>query len=216
MKKIFLAASIILGSAAIAFSQKVIDKKIEVDGKKAEMKLDFADNIEIEAWNNNYIEFHATANINENQYNEFYELNVNEKSGKIEIAENMDFEAIKKKTGKKNLCNFETDIDYSLKIPKNLDFEVKTISGEIEIKGCEGEMMVNSISGFIDYSIPEKHKAKIDLSTISGDVYTNVNFDNPVSNEISWVGTKREVTLNGGSKDVELKTISGDIYLRKY
>jgi hypothetical protein len=216
MKKYILTIAMILGLAVIAFSQKVTDKKIDVDGKITEMKLDFADNITIEAWNNNYIELHASANIEDNQYNDFYELNVNEKSGKIEIEEKVDFEGIKKKIGTKNLNNFNTEINYKLKIPKTLNFDVNTISGEIELIGCEGEMTVNSVSGFIDYSIPEKHKTKIDLSTVTGNVYTNVKFDNPLPKEISWVGTNSELTLNGGDKDVELKTVSGDIYLRKF
>jgi DUF4097 and DUF4098 domain-containing protein YvlB len=216
MNKFLLTTAIILGTVTLAFSQKIIDKQIEVDGKKTEMKLSFADNIKIEVWNNNYIGFHATANINDNKYNDFYNLNINEKPGKIEIVEDVDFDGIKKKTGEKNLCNFNTEINYTIKVPKNLNFSVNTISGEVELIGCEGEMAVNSVSGFIDYSIPEKLKAKIDLSTVTGEVYSNVKFDNADSKEISWVGTKRELTLNGGNKDVELKTVSGDIFLRKY
>jgi hypothetical protein len=215
MKKYFLVTAIILGSSLLAFSQKVIDKRIEVDGQKTEMKLSFADNITIEAWTNNYIQLQASANIDDNQYNDFYALNVNEGSSKIEIEEVVDFDAIKKKKGKKNLCNFNTEINYTLKIPQNLNFDINTISGEIELVGCEGEMTVKSISGFIDYSIPAKLKANIDLSTVTGDVYSNVDFDNKQSDKISWVGTNRELKLNGGDKEVKLKTVSGDIYLRK-
>ena len=216
MKKTFLTAAIILATAVVALAQKVIDKKIDAEGKKAELKLDFAENIKVEAWDNNYVGFEATANIDDNKYNDFYDLKINEKPGKVEIVENVDFEGIKKKLGTKNLCNFNSDINYTIRIPKGLNFSVKTISGEIELIGCEGEMDVNSISGFIDYSIPEKHKAHIDLSTVTGDVYTNVKFDNQASSEISWVGTNHELTLNGGTKDVALKTVSGNIYLRKY
>ena len=216
MKKLFLITATILGSATFAFSQKVIDQNIEVDGKKTELKLDFADNIKIEAWDNNYIGFHASANLDDNQYNDFYDLKVNKTSGKTEIVEKIDFDGIKDKKGKKNLCNFEMNIEYSLKIPKNLDFSINTISGEIELIGCEGTMNVNSVSGFIDYSVPDELKAKIDLSTVTGDVYSNVDFDNGDTDEISWVGTNRKLTLNSGNKAIKLKTVSGDIYLRKY
>ena len=216
MKKLFLITATILGSATFAFSQKVIDQNIEVDGKKTELKLDFADNIKIEAWDNNYIGFHASANLDDNQYNDFYDLKVNKTSGKTEIVEKIDFDGIKDKKGKKNLCNFEMNIEYSLKIPKNLDFSINTISGEIELIGCEGTMNVNSVSGFIDYSVPDELKAKIDLSTVTGDVYSNVDFDNGDTDEISWVGTNRKLTLNSGNKAIKLKTVSGDIYLRKF
>lgn len=215
MKKAVLITVLLFGTATLGFSQKVVDKKIETEGKKTELKLDFADNIRIEAWDKEYVEFHATANIDDNQYNDFYKLSVNETSGKTEISEKIDFDGIKEKVGKKELCNFEMDIEYSVKVPKNLNFSVKTISGEIELIACEGKMDVNSISGFIDYSIPKNLGAQLNLSTVTGDVYSNVSFDKGDTDEISWVGTNRKLTLNGGDKDIKLKTVSGDIYLRK-
>ncbi|WP_303920760.1 DUF4097 family beta strand repeat-containing protein [Draconibacterium sediminis] len=216
MKKTILLTIILLGSAVLGFSQKVVDKKIETKGKKTELKLDFADIIRIEAWDKDYVEFHANVNIDDNQYNDYYELNVNETPGKAEIVEKIDFDGMKEKAGKKEFCNFEMDIEYSVKVPKNLNFSVKTISGEIELIACEGKMDVNSISGFIDYSIPKSLNAKIDLSTVTGDVYSNVSFEDGDADEISWVGTNRKLTLNGGDKDIKLKTVSGDIYLRKF
>ena len=215
MKKCFLVTAIVLGSAMLAFSQKVIDKKIDFDGQKTELELSFAQNITVEAWNKNYIELQASANIDDNQYNDYYSLHVNKQSEKIEIEEKVDFDGIKKKIGSKNLCNFNTEINYKLKIPQRMSFAVNTISGKIELIGCEGDMSVKSISGYIDYSIPERFKANIGLSTVTGDVYTNVDFDNKETNEISWVGTNRKLTLNGGDKNIKLKTVSGDIYLRR-
>lgn len=215
MKFAIFTSVLVLYTSLVSFPQKITDQKIEAAGKSAEMKLDFAEKIRIETWDNNYIGFHATANIDDNKYNDYYNLSVKQKEGKVEIVEKVDFEGIKKVKGEKNLCNFNTEINYTIKVPKNQNFSINTISGEIELIGCEGEMAINSVSGFIDYAIPEKLKAKIDLSTVTGDVYSNVKFDNSEPKEIQWVGTKRELTLNGGNKDVELKTVSGDIFLRK-
>lgn len=215
MKFAIFTSVLVLYTSLVSFPQKITDQKIEGTGKRAEMKLDFAEKIRIETWDNNYIGFHATANIDDNRYNDYYNLSMKEKEGKVEIVEKVDFEGIKKVKGEKNLCNFNTEIVYTIKVPKNQNFSINTISGEIELIGCEGEMAVNSVSGFIDYAIPDKLKAKIDLSTVTGDVYSNVKFDNSEPEEIQWVGTKRELTLNGGNKDVELKTVSGDIFLRK-
>lgn len=216
MKKTILICALLLGTSMLLFSQKVIDEKIEVKGKETTMKFSFADDIVLEAWNNDYIQLRVEVNIDDNQYNEQYELNIDQLSSGINIEEKVDFEKIKKLKGERDHYNFNTDLHYSLKVPKNLKVKLETISGEVELVGCQGEMVIISISGFIDYAIPQDHKAKIKLSTVTGDVYSNVKFDNKTDKDISWVGTKEELSLNGGNTGVKLKTVSGDIYLRKH
>lgn len=215
MKKLILLVALILGTVSLAWPQKVITKTLDVQGKKAELKFDFADTIHIEAWNKNSIELEVSVNIDNNRFNDYYSLDVNEGHRNVGLIEKVDFEGIKKVKGTKNNCNFESEINYKLKVPANLEFSLKTISGKIELIGAQGQMSLNSISGFIDYSIPAATKVRINLSTISGDVYSNVKFDKSSKDEMSWVGTKRDLSLNGGNTPVELKTISGDIYLRK-
>jgi hypothetical protein len=215
MKKSILTAILVVGAIVVSSAQKVITKKVEVQNKRVEMKFDFAENIRIEAWSKNTIELEVTVNIDQNRYNDYYTLNVAENSGSVDLIEKVDFEGIKKLKGAKNMNNFNSEINYKLKVPANLEFNLKTISGQIELLGSVGKMSVNSISGFIDYTIPAALKANISLSTISGNVYSDLKFDKDASKEISWVETKRELSLNGGSLPVELKTISGDIYLRK-
>lgn len=215
MKKYILAAILIVAAIAVSWSQKVITKKLDVQGKKVEMKFDFAENIRVEAWDKNTVELEVTVNIDDNRYNDYYTLNVTEHAGSADLIEKVDFEGIKKIKVQKDCCNFETKINYKLKVPANLEFNLKTISGKIELVGSVGKMSINSISGFIDYTIPAALKARINLSTVTGDVYSDVKFDKSDSKEISWVGTKRDLSLNGGTLPVELKTVSGDIYLRK-
>jgi DUF4097 and DUF4098 domain-containing protein YvlB len=76
-------------------------------------------------------------------------------------------------------------------------------------------MTINSISGFIDYTIPKSHSAHIDLSTVTGNVYSDLKFEEKEQEKMSWVGTKRNLTLNGGNVAVNLKTVSGDIFIRE-
>jgi len=215
MKKYILAAILIAATIGTAFSQKVITKKVDVTGKKMEMKFDFADSIRIEAWNKNTVELEVSVNIDNNRFNEYYKLNENNFSGDIDLVEKIDFEAIKKIKGSGNNCNFDKMIRYKLKVPANLEFSLKTISGQVILEGSLGKMSVNSISGFIDYAIPASMKTRINLSTVTGDVYSNLKFDNKPEKEVSWVVTKRQLTLNGGTQPIDLKTVSGNIYLRK-
>jgi len=213
MKRILILLPFLLGLACYAHSQKLVTKNLDVNGKKVEMKFKFADTINIEAWNQNKIELHVSVNIEGNLYNDYYTLNVNERGNNLALEEVIDFEGIKKKRGDNQ--NFQMEIIYKLKVPANLEFNLNTISGQVEMKGILGKMDVNSISGFIDYTVPQTCKARIDLSTISGNVYSNLKFEDQSTKEISWVGTKRKLTLNGGTQDIALKTISGNIYLRK-
>lgn len=214
MKKLTILLAIVVGMSVAAQSQKVIQKNLEAKGKTVEMKFDFADTIFIEAWNKNTLALEVSVNIDENMFNEFYTLNVNEKPGSVKFEEVVDFKSIQKKKGKEN-CNINSHIIYTLKVPADLAFNLKTISGQVEIKGTTGEIDVNSISGFIDYAAPAACKAKINISTITGNVYSNLKFDNQKDREMKWVGSEYNLTLNGGGPEMALKTISGDIFLRK-
>jgi len=214
MKKLFVLLAIVVGMQVAAFSQKVIQKNLEAKGKNVEMKFDFADTIFIEAWNKNTLALEVSVNIDENQFNDNYSLNVNENSGNVKLEEVVDFKAIQKKKAKEN-CNINSHIIYTLKVPADLAFNLKTISGQVEIKGTTGKMDVNSISGFIDYAAPSACKAKIKISTITGNVYSNLKFDEQKDKEMKWVGSDYNLVLNGGGPEMALKTISGDIFLRK-
>ena len=214
MKRLTILLALVVGMSVAAFSQRVIQKNLETKGKTVEMKFDFADTIFIEAWNKNTLALEVSVNIDENQFNDNYSLNVNENGGNVKLEEVVDFKAIQKKKAKDN-CNINSHIIYTLKVPADLAFNLKTISGQVEIKGTTGEMDVNSISGFIDYAAPSACKAKIKISTIAGNVYSNLKFDEQKDKEMKWVGSDYNLVLNGGGPEIALKTISGDIFLRK-
>jgi hypothetical protein len=218
MKKYILTTAILICFSIYSFSQKIVDKKVEVNGNEVVMKLSFADDIKIEAWNKNYIELKAKVNIDENKFNDKFSLDIENEGSVVKIIENIDFEAIKKarkKSGDKNENSWDTDLNYSLKVPASLVYSLKSISGDIEIIDCVGEMNISTVSGFIDYSVSAKQKAGIKVSTISGEVYSDLEFDNEPSQKISWVGTNRKLNLNGGGTAIKLKSVSGNIYLRK-
>ena len=213
MKQLLILLPFLLGITLAAHSQKVIQKDLNVKDKRIVMKFSFADSILIETWDKNTIDLRVSADIDKNRYNQYYILKESNEGNTLHLDEDIDFKAIEKIKGKD--MNIDMHIIYRLKVPANLDFDLNTISGQVEVNGAQGKMDINSISGFIDYSIPSGLKAKIDLSTISGNVYSDVKFEDDSEKEMTPVGTKRHLTLNGGNVPIALKTISGDIYLRK-
>lgn len=218
MPKYILTTAIFLCFTISSFSQKVIEKNIEVNGNRVELKLDFANNIRIEAWNENYIEVKADVNIDKNTYNDNYSLDIEKGGSIVKIIENVDINAIKKakkENDDKDINSLNADINYTLKVPKKLVYSLKSITGKVEIINCIGEMNINTVSGFIDYSITAKQKASLKLSTVSGEVHSDLKLEDEQSQEISGVGTNRKLILNGGGAEINLETVSGDIYLRE-
>ena len=213
MKRLIVLLAFLQGLNFFTYSQRLVQKNLEVQGKKVEMKFNFADTILVEAWDKNTLEVQVSVNIGNNSYNNDYQLNVNESGNKLELVEKIDFKHVRSKS--KDYDKLKSVINYKLKVPAQLEFDLKTISGKVELKGTLGKMIINSVSGFIDFTLPKSHSAHIDLSTVTGNVYSDIKFKEQEQEKMSWVGTKRNLTLNGGNVAVNLKTVSGDIFLRQ-
>ncbi|MEQ9466846.1 MAG: DUF4097 family beta strand repeat-containing protein [Ekhidna sp.] len=75
---------------------------------------------------------------------------------------------------------------------------------------------LSSTSGDIDVTLPANVKGTFKMATISGGVYTGFDFDFGEDAKISRIGGQNATgKLNGGGVEVSLKSISGDIYIRK-
>lgn len=116
-------------------------------------------------------------------------------------------------------------------LSKNGDVKMKGITGPVILSSTSGDVeieftrlsqvnptSISLISGFIDITLPADSQANFRLSSISGEIYTNLDLDLQGSeSEMKRIGGNRTIegALNGGGVDVGLKTISGEIYLRQ-
>ena len=104
---------------------------------------------------------------------------------------------------------------------------VNTISGDVEVVfsniSQEAPSSLASVSGLVDVSIASGEKATFGINTINGNVYNNLDLkgskeadpDNRANGMKEMRHEMGEFTLNGGGQKVYLKSISGNIYLRK-
>ncbi|NGP90214.1 DUF4097 family beta strand repeat-containing protein [Fodinibius halophilus] len=120
------------------------------------------------------------------------------------------------------------------------EIEIKSKTGDIKLVDITGPVIVSSttgdadiiftrvsnanptsislVGGYIDVTMPEATKADLEMKTLSGEIYTNMDLSLKDSKEKGMNlmgGGTVEGTLNGGGVDMTLKTISGEIYLRK-
>lgn len=120
------------------------------------------------------------------------------------------------------------------------EIEIKSKVGDINLENITGPVIANStsgdlnivfsevstanptsvslISGYIDVTMPEDTQADLSVSSISGEIYTDLNIQlQGEEDDMRRLGGGRNIegTLNGGGTSMSFKTISGDIYLRK-
>jgi lia operon protein LiaG len=94
-----------------------------------------------------------------------------------------------------------------------------TISGDIQIKFNvvpTQPSSVSSVSGDVDVSLPAPSRLSFSMRSISGEIYTDFDLNLGGGSGLKHVGGQTvEGRANGGGAAFSLKTISGDIFVRK-
>ncbi|WP_046244111.1 DUF4097 family beta strand repeat-containing protein [Hymenobacter terrenus] len=95
-----------------------------------------------------------------------------------------------------------------------------TVSGDIQVRFStlgQKPSSISTVSGDVDVSMPTNTKATLKLRSVSGEVYTDfdMNVGKDPSNMRHIGGQVVDGSINGGGTSVSLKTVSGDIYVRK-
>ena len=107
-------------------------------------------------------------------------------------------------------------------------FTVNSISGDVEVvfnKVNQDEpTSLASVSGLIDITVPSSEKATFEISNLTGSVFNNLDLKNLSGDEEDKRASGLKAvkhhggntfTLNDGGQKVYLKSVSGNIYLRK-
>lgn len=96
---------------------------------------------------------------------------------------------------------------------------LSTISGDIEVTfsnmAAGKPFSINSISGEIDITLPATIAADVEMSAVSGRMYSDFDFSNKSKDMNQIGGNELNTKLNGGGAKFSIVTVSGNIYLRK-
>ena len=191
-------------------SQQIIEKHMDFSGKESlSLKIQIADSIRILTWNKNEVYVKASVNINENKDNEAYITSFNESNNSLTVNAKFREDYFK---GKINCCD-KAAIFWQIYIPENVWFTIETINANVTVTGQTKEMKIKSISGYIDLALPGNKEADLDLSTISGTMYSDHEL--AINQKHNGIPSRIIEKLNNGGPLIKLETISGDIFLRK-
>ncbi len=230
----------LIALCCIAFqlnAQKVIEKEINASADRIKIEFKFAEDINVKTWDKNTVYLKAEVSVNDGEYDDYFDLKIDNSSSVLDIESSYGdlFDKWKKEKGsnrKKNWgpCNnMDIDANYTLYLPKNSKLRVKSISGNVASENYQGDLEIDIISGNIDI---KKYDGELTLKTISGDIDINIAQSKLLAETISgliysekemefdrgknrMVGSKVTGTFGDVKSNLHLKTISGDIFLRK-
>jgi lia operon protein LiaG len=74
---------------------------------------------------------------------------------------------------------------------------------------------IASVSGEVDVTLPANAPIDLEMSTVSGNMYSDFDLQTENKNMRRVGGGNLNFHLNGGGTSVQLHTVSGNIYLRK-
>ncbi len=229
MKKLIICMLFMLG-ANLAFAQRSVELTERVSSNQEVLfNFKFADKIKLVQWDRNETKVEASVQIDDGAGNESFSIKTKEMGSQVKIYSDFG-DYFEKKQKKDNWCNHETDINYVVYVPKNVEVEVKSISGsvasdsyngslrtdlvsgDVTIKRYSGALRLKTVSGDLDVTM---NKARIDASSVTGTIYSDLNIDMKKKKGGSYGSNKVLGTVNGGDELIVLSTVSGNIYMRK-
>lgn len=94
-----------------------------------------------------------------------------------------------------------------------------TIAGNIDITfatvNTQKPFSITSVSGEIDVTLPSSLGADIEMGTVTGNMFSDFDFNNSEKNVRQVGGSNLNTRINGGGVKFNIVTVSGNIYLRK-
>ncbi|MBD2702190.1 hypothetical protein IC229_16175 [Spirosoma sp. BT702] len=231
MKKLlFLLLTATLALPSLA--QRIIQKTMPVGKDQiVNLNLRFADSIQVRYWDKPDLSVRISVTINGGKLDDALVVTTGSTDGEVSLKTDYDKELIKK--GKPEDCPDQkysswsnnrdgthtvvcSDINYVVFLPRQAQLKLETINGNIDIQGASAPVMAKSISGFVDMSWPKSKGANVEMKTITGEVYSNLDIAFKGKKERhSHVGYLLEGTVNGGGTTVRLESISNDVFLRE-
>jgi len=226
--KNLISTFIILAALCLNLSaQKTVETSHKLnDGDKVKLDFQFADEIKVNSWDKAEIYVKVSVDINDNKNNDAFRFEINDYPNGIRIEEEIkDLNKMGKhkrryvdEDGEEITvvnCGVNMTLVYEVFLPEKVKLKIETISGDINITKFTSEMDIHSISGDVDLSLKQSAKADLDLSTISGEMYSDFDFKSKNDGYHHYGRSNFKNELNGGGTPIELSTISGNIYLRK-
>lgn len=239
MKNLLFFIGVVLSLCNVNAQKNITENYSTIGINEVSMNLKFAKSVELKNSSDNKIKIEGIININDNKKNDQFSLkqdkigttlkiksdygNTFDKTNNVTVTSDKDCKKSKSYVN----CNIVIT-KYIVYVPKNIDLKIRSITGNVNTSNYNGNLELDLVSG--DITI-KKHSEKMNLKTVSGDidvvisdaefkaetltgmVYSdlNINFKNKEKN----MGSNFTGIVKNGNASLKMKTVSGDVFLRK-
>jgi|APTNR8051073442_1049403.scaffolds.fasta_scaffold00047_136 hypothetical protein len=223
-------------------AQTPVNKSYPVaPGQRISMRFDYPELIKVSTWDKNEISITGTVSINGGESDDAFELlqsisgntlaienkirnikdlpqriTVTKGNEKIVFKSKADYKEYCEKYGKDfNMTSHGVDIDIVLeiKIPKNMETEIESVYGMVEINNFAGPLSVEATYGGVDAALQPSSMGELTAETGFGQIYSNL--------ELKFTGTEFEAfhtaisAKPGNGPKYNFESKYGNVYLRK-
>ena len=211
----YLTLGVLLFCVSVG-AQTKYSKEIPVSTQmKLNLDFQFADEIQLEVWEEDHILVEVDVRINEGEDDAIFELNASSTADAISLNMNREKWEDYARTAKRKCWN--TEINYHVYLPRSLEIQAETINGNYTLAYYGRPSRLKTISGDIVLTVTEQSDLDFLVKTISGEVYSNLEITYPDGKEglQQVVGTNVKARVGSGGSVMIMESISGNIYLRK-
>lgn len=205
-------------------AQKKVEKEVHYEGQQLTVELNFASDIIVKTWDREAIKIIASVQTADPKYTERFELTVEESNSELQLGSNTQdlFESFKDEYGHEKNLNHE--FNYTLYVPKNVQMNLKSITGNLDSEFLQGKINVDLVTGDIKI---KKLQGSFDLHSVTGKIYLPVNDssysaktvmgkihgDKNVEIKKGFIGQEVVMNFDNSKNNLNLSTVTGDIYL---
>jgi hypothetical protein len=226
----------------VSYAQTPVNKTYPVSGsQKVSFRFDYPELVKISTWDKNEIQVTGSVQINGGENDDAFELTSSNTGNLLTIEnsirnlKNLPHRITVTKNGEKltfkskadyqkyceaNACNFnmrsegvDMDILLEIKVPKQLEVNLESVYGMVEVKNYNGSLSVTATYGGVDVTVQEKTTGELIAETNYGQIYSNLNLKFSGS-EFHDFHTQ-VIAKPGTGPRYSFESKYGNVYLRK-
>jgi len=206
------------------FAEQSVHEKIPVkEGQTIRIDIKLGDEIILIPVKGNTLQVDGTYSVNDGENDDAYEVKVISSPDLIEVRstfleEKHPYRMVQEldKNGKviSSRRDVEIEASFRVEVPETSPVTIKTINADLNLLEIHAPMEAETINGEIQLLLNKRSNIDLDVSTINGDCFTDLDFTgNNSGKSIYQPHAHLHYRLNEGGNSIRLKTINGTMYL---